>query len=448
LKKTGKVVGPLHGLPISLKDQLCIKGLETTIGYVSWIGKYADRNAVLVDILEECGAVPFVKTNLPQTVMWPETFNHIFGRTTNPYNRSLTCGGSSGGEGALIALKGSPLGVGSDIGGSIRAPAAFCGLFGLKPSCGRVPYGGTVNTMEGQDSILSVLGPMSNSVSGLKIFMEAVIKAKPWLKDPLAVRKQWDEDEYLLKDRDGGRKLCFAIMWDDGVCVPHPPITRALKRVEAALTQAGHSVVTWHPLEHAKLGELMWAIWNAGSSEDFMNTVSESGEPIISSMLPGNDQSISQFRSKEVGGCTAYELWQFQRAKRDIRTRYLEHWNDTVSSTGTGRPVDAIICPAAPFVATPHGHFSYGNYTMVWNALDYTASTFPVTTVDPVLDVKQSRENFFGADDRNVYEMYDPEVFKDAPVSLQLVGRTLEEEAVIAMTEIVDAALKVTSGQL
>lgn len=139
LGKTGKVVGPLHGLPISLKDQLCIKGLETTMGYVSWIGKYAEKNAVLVDILEECGAVPFVRTNVPQTLMvrwncpvfatmmvilikmiqWPETFNNIFGRTTNPYNRSLTSGGSSGGEGALVALKGSPIGVGSDIGGCV-----------------------------------------------------------------------------------------------------------------------------------------------------------------------------------------------------------------------------------------------------------------------------------------------------------------------------------------
>lgn len=140
LRKTGKVVGPLHGLPISLKDQLCVKGLETTMGYVSWIGKYAEKSAVLVDILEECGAVPFVRTNVPQTLMvrrnclvprwpcllndssliqWPETFNNIFGRTTNPYNRSLTCGGSSGGEGALVALKGSPIGVGSDIGGCV-----------------------------------------------------------------------------------------------------------------------------------------------------------------------------------------------------------------------------------------------------------------------------------------------------------------------------------------
>ena len=101
---------------------------------MSWIGKYADKNAVLVDILYDCGAVPFVRTNVPQTLMvrppiwrtpseieralqWGETYNHVFGRTTNPYNRYMTPGGSSGGEGALVAMRGSPLGVGTDIGG-------------------------------------------------------------------------------------------------------------------------------------------------------------------------------------------------------------------------------------------------------------------------------------------------------------------------------------------
>lgn len=253
MKKTGKVVGPLHGLPISLKDQLCIKGLETTMGYVSWIGKYADSNAVLVDILYECGAVPFVRTNVPQTLMWAETFNNIFGRTSNPHNRSLTSGGSSGGEGALVALKGSPLGVGSDIGGSIRIPAAFCGVYGLRPSYGRIPYGGAVNSMEGQDSMPSVLGPLSGSIGGLKIFMEAVIKAEPWLRDPLTVRKHWNDEEYKLADHGRGKDLCFAVMWDDGVVIPHPPVKRALEMTQKALIKAGHKVIDWTPLKHREL---------------------------------------------------------------------------------------------------------------------------------------------------------------------------------------------------
>ncbi|KAG2134391.1 general amidase [Suillus bovinus] len=422
LKKTGKVVGPLHGLPISLKDQLCIKGLETTMGYVSWIGQYEEKNAVLVDILIECGAVPFVRTNVPQTLMWPETLNSIFGRTTNPYNVSLTPGGSSGGEGALIALKGSPLGVGSDIGGSIRAPSAFCGIYGLRPSYGRVPYCGARNSLEGEDSILSVFGPMSNSLRGLRIFMKAVANSKPWLKDPLAVRKKWDEDEYELADHGSGKYLCFAIMWDDGVVVPHPPIKRSLEITKAALQKAGHKVVDWKPIKHKLLEEIAGNIWNAGSAEDFMITTSSTGEPIISTMeLEDAHAMTPSFRPKN------------------------DHWNATASETGTGRAVDAIICPAAPFAATPHGKFTrvflYCNYTTVWNALDYPAAIFPVTTVDPTLDGKKPPHSFYDDFDKDIYEMYDPEKFKNAPVCLQLVGRTLEEEAVIKMTEIVDAAL-------
>ncbi|KAF9241345.1 general amidase [Melanogaster broomeanus] len=380
LKKTGKVVGPLHGLPISLKDQLYI--------------------------LEECGAVPFVRTNVPQTLMWPETFNNIFGRTTNPYNSLADSGG-----------------VGSDIGGYLCAdPCRVMWLVRIKTVYGRVPYGGALNSLEGQDSVLSVFGPMTSSISGLKAFMEAVIKAKPWLKDPLAVRKKWDEDEYQLKDRDN--------------------VTRALQEVEAALRKANHDVIEWKPIKHRELGDITRAIWNAGSTEDFTVTASRTGEPVISTMLPDNGEAITDpFRSRR-GGITAYQLWQVQKTKSDLRTQYLEHWNKTAEETGTGRPVDAIICPAAPYAAPPHGRNLYTNYTTVWNGLDYPASVFPVTTVDPALDLKKARESFVDDFDQRNHESYDPEVFKNAPVCLQLVGRTLEEEGVIAMTEIVDAALK------
>ncbi|KAG1779422.1 general amidase [Suillus placidus] len=441
LKNTGKVVGPLHGLPISLKDLLCIEGLETTIGYVSWIGQYADKNAVLVDVLIECGAVPFVRTNVPQTLAWPESFNNVFGRTTNPYNRSLTSGGSSGGEGALVALKGSPLGVGSDLGGSVRIPSAFCGLYGLRPSYGRVPFYGARGTLEGQDSVLPVFGPMTNSVAGVKVFMKAVVNAKPWLKDSLAVRKKWDEDEYNLVDHGSGKDLCFAIMWDDGVVVPHPPIRRSLEIVKAGLQKAGHNVVDWKPIKHRLLGEITRDIWNAASAEDFMITTSVTGEPIIATMeLDDADAAVASFRPQN-GGITAYQLWQVQKLRQDIRKEYLDHWEATACETGTGRPVDAIICPAAPFAATPHGKNRYVDYTIVWNALDYPAAVFPVTTVDSTLDGKAPPHAFYDDFDKDIYEMYDPEKFKNAPVCLQLVGRTLEEEAVIRMTEIVDAAL-------
>ncbi|KZT66385.1 general amidase [Daedalea quercina L-15889] len=443
LRTTGKVVGPLHGLPISLKDQLCMEGLETTMGYVSWIGKYADKNAVLVDILYECGAVPFVRTNVPQTLMWPETYNLIFGRTVNPANRSLTCGGSSGGEGALIHLKGSPLGVGSDIGGSIRIPALFNGLYSLRPSYGRMPYEGAVNSMYGQDSIPSVLGPLSNSLSGVKTFVQAVLNQSPWNKDPLCVRKKWDDEAYALSEHGGGKQLCFAILWNDGIVVPHPPIIRALEMTRDALLAAGHKVIDWKPIRYLELGNAISAIWKAGAAEDYQVTTASTGEPVISTMsiLEGVGEPDSSVRP-DPAGISAYALWQIQKARADLRKEYLDHWQKTAEVTGTGRPVDAIISPGAPFVATPHGRNNYTNYTKVLNALDYPAATFPVTKVNLDLDAKKPAHQFLSETDEATYNWYEPTLFQNAPVALQIIGRTLEDEAVIAMAEIVDAALK------
>lgn len=123
---------------------------------------------------------------------------------------------------------------------SVRIPSAFNGLYGLRPSYGRIPYAGAVNSMEGQDSIPSVFGPLSNSLSGVKIFMQSIISAKPWLKDPLAVRKKWDDEAYALTEHGDGKNLCFGLVWNNGETIPHPPIIRALQTVKSALLAAGH----------------------------------------------------------------------------------------------------------------------------------------------------------------------------------------------------------------
>ncbi|KAI0029809.1 general amidase [Vararia minispora EC-137] len=440
LKKTGKPVGPLHGLPVSLKDQVAIKGLETTIGYISWIGKYATRDATLTEILYDCGAVPFVRTNLPQTIMWPETYNLIFGRTLNPHNRKLTSGGSSGGEGALLGMKGSPLGVGTDLGGSVRIPASYNGVYGMRPSCNRLPYEGLVNTCEGQDSMPSVLGPMSHSIGGIKAFMKAVINSEPWLKDPLAIRKPWDEDEYKLKHHGAGGKLVFGFLWNDGAVLPHEPIQRAMKMTREALEAVGHeAVVDWVPYKHAELYKIMRAIGTAVGQADYNAVIQLTGEPLIESM-DGNPNSYALVTHK--GELSAFELWQVHKRRQVLRKEYLDQWQATATTTSTGRPVDAIISPTAPWAAPPHGKNTNADYTRVYNALDYVACVFPVTKVDPAIDKKPPPHQFFSERDESAYNLYDPEVFKNAPVCLQLVGRTLEEEAVIGMTEVVDRALK------
>ena len=143
LKTNGKPKGPLHGLPISLKDNFHVSGKDSTLGFLSLANDPASYESTLVEILREAGAVIYVKTNVPTAMMIAETVNNLFGRTLNPHNRNLTSGGSSGGESALIAFGGSPLGVGSDIGELVclwhfhtistnwsrRVPSYSCGLY-------------------------------------------------------------------------------------------------------------------------------------------------------------------------------------------------------------------------------------------------------------------------------------------------------------------------------
>ncbi|KZT57365.1 general amidase [Calocera cornea HHB12733] len=455
LAATGEPVGPLHGLPISLKDQICIEGLDTVMGYVAWVDRPAAKNAVLVDILLDAGAVPFVRTNVPQTLMWGETFNVVFGRTLNPHNRNLAAGGSSGGEGALLGMGGSPLGVGSDIGGSIRNPAAVNGLYGLRPSYDRIPYEGAVNSGQGQEAISSVLGPMTRHVSGLKAFTKAVLDAKPWTRDPYCVRKPWDEASYALAEHGRGEKLCFAIMWDDGIVRPLPPVRRALQRAKAALEAAGHTVVDWvPPVKHADFRPVVLSIFGAAAGEDVLETVQQSGEPALSTMDPSKppkDRVDAPEGGKLVWkrdgrpdpvALSSYEFFNVCWKKRELQRLYLEGWMATKEKTGTGRPVDAIITPVGPYPAPPHGNHIHAFFTTWCNILDYPASVFPVTVVDPQLDLPEERTEFFGPEDEKVHALYSSaDIFKDAPINLQLVGQRWEEEAVIGMTELVDAAM-------
>jgi len=134
LAQHGKPIGPLHGVPFTVKDQFNLKGFDTTLGYVGRANKTATEDAVFVQILERLGGIVLAKTNLPQTIMWCETDNPLWGLTVNPKNSNLTPGGSTGGEGALLALHGSLLGLGTDIGGSVRIPAHINGVYSLKPS--------------------------------------------------------------------------------------------------------------------------------------------------------------------------------------------------------------------------------------------------------------------------------------------------------------------------
>ncbi|CCM03702.1 uncharacterized protein FIBRA_05848 [Fibroporia radiculosa] len=314
---------------------------------------------------------------------------------------------------------------------------------------------------------------MTNSVSGLRVFTKAILDAKPWRKDPLAIRKEWSWKEYALSDHGEGGTLCFAIMWDNGVVKPHPPLTRAMQMTKRALEAAGHKgdhhqpidatvpgrnadcdpfftlVIDWEPHRHLDIYRNAEGIFAADDGHDYLTACALSGEPLMQTMSPTTDAheyALDEPFARTIVGerrhLSAFELWQFHQEKRALRKSHLDYWEATVSRTGTGRPVDAIISPAAAYTACPHGCNSDAFYTTLCNALDYTSSVFPVTFADAELDKAQPPHQFRNHEDEAIYKLYDAQLFHGLPVGLQLIGRTLEEEAVIAMTDIVDRALK------
>jgi Asp-tRNA(Asn)/Glu-tRNA(Gln) amidotransferase A subunit family amidase len=186
-----------------------MEGRITHGAYVAWIENISPDDATLVKFLKKAGAVFHVRTNQPQSLMHLDCNNNIYGRTCNPFNRSLTSGGSSGGEGASLGMKASPMGVGTDSGGSIRQPASCNGVYGLRPTTLRLPHGGTVMTAMGQESIRCVIGPLGQSVDDLEHFMKSVLDQKPWDYDPSLVPIPW-------RSSMPSKNITIGVIWDDG----------------------------------------------------------------------------------------------------------------------------------------------------------------------------------------------------------------------------------------
>ncbi|GAA5910185.1 hypothetical protein JCM6882_001766 [Rhodosporidiobolus microsporus] len=433
-------VGPLHGLPISLKNQISIEGVDCNMGYTGWIGRIAEKNSVLAECLVKQGAILYCQTNIPQSLMSGETLNNVYGRTVNPNNRNLSCGGSSGGEGALIALHGSPAGFGSDIGGSVRIPAGFNGIYSFRGSYNRLPYGGSINSCEGLEAVSSVLGPMTTSIDGLHTLVKAVLGAQPWRYDPLVAHIPWREELYQLAEHGGADgQLCFALMKDNGMVKPLPPVERAMEMTRKALEAKGHKVVAWSFPDADKMYDILSRIYIADGGEDIGRACALSGEPRLFGLFEGDE------KAKHL---STYEYWQLCFERRKFITTQLAAWESTLSLTGTGRPFDAILLPVAPYPSFAHDTTQDITYTGLSNLNDYPTGVVPVTKVDPTVDVKPARESFYAYPfDKENWERYDPAYFANCPVGVQIAGRKGEDEAVIRMTEIVDEALKAAAGK-
>jgi amidase len=330
IEKEGKPIGPLHGLPISLKDSFNVKGTQATIGYVSFISRPpAATNSTVVDILASAGAVFHVKTNLPQTMMTGDSHNNIFGRTLNPHNLSLTAGGSTGGEGALLAMRGSVLGVATDIAGSNRIPALCCGISSIKPTAARIPFAGGVppGRIGAPSPILPVIGPCGRSIRDYSLFLKTIIDTRPWTLDDNALNVPWRTIQPSTKP------LRFGLIRGCPERPLHPPIARALHNTATALKAAGHTVTLIHDQipDLYQSAMLAFKFFMLDPTNVPAHHMRASGEPPIPSLARAGFPELKDWKP------SLDELFDMNIQRGGI----VKKWHDVVVQQG----LDAIIMP-------------------------------------------------------------------------------------------------------
>jgi amidase len=426
-KRRGGPVGALHGLPISVKDLVSMRGRRNNSGWIKWIDRIDEDDAHILKILYAAGAIFYVRTTQPQTLMHIECDSPIYGTTVNPFNRNLSCGGSSGGEGALLGLKGSVMGIGTDIGGSIRAPAANNGVYGLKPTSFRLPLQGLIVNQLGRESIIAVIGPLARSREDLHLFVKTILDAEPWLREPSLVPIPWRS---ITLDSN---KLTVAIMWDDNVVHPHPPITRALRETVEQLTKSGIRVINWEPIDHQKSWDIISALYFCNGAEEERNMMADVGEQ----PLPLTEWIQNQPNVKKRNWLEMNELIS---ARENYRTRYAQIWNEREISFKCS--IDCLLTPVGPSAAPIHGTAKWWGYTSVWNLLDYPTVVFPVTTVDHIKDPIEVDYKPRNTLDDEHYKLYtSPQAYADAPVGLQVVCRRYNDEKALKCLEIIEQAM-------
>lgn len=348
-----------------------------------------------------------------------ETVNNITGRTLNPYNRDLSAGGSSGGESALVAFRGSPIGLAADGGGSIRNPAANVGLVGMKCTSQRVPQAGSKAPMFGNECTPVSVGPICRSARDNTYFFQVMLATEPWLREPYLVPVPWRLTEKKPKIRIG-------VVTDDGIVRPHPPVLAGIKALCAKLSaHPDFEIFPWTPYEHSRGYEIVRRIYFCDGGAQNRAVIASAGEPVceLSEWIMKPDVVVRH---------DIESLWRAQAERNKYRQDYLTHWNNHPDAP------DLLLMPVGFGVATRHDTAKYWGYTAIYNLLDYPACAFPTgMSVDPsnpehAIDSSYvPRDNEFEKYTWDLYNQFGPEGYKDAPIALQLVGRKYDCERVM-----------------
>ena len=389
----GQVSGALHGLPVTIKDTIDTEGIRTTYGSRVFARHVPAQDSPVVARLKAGGALILGKTNTPEMAIPYETDNLLFGRTNNPHDLSRTCGGSSGGEAAALAAMLSPAGIGSDLSGSIRVPAHFCGVTGLKPTTGIFPMDGHVPRAVGALALGATVGPMARYVDDLSLLFRT-----------MAGKSQTGD----FKD-ERGRVAWFV---DDGVSPVAEDIVRAVQLAADALQDAGFEVRQEMPAAFSE-GQRLWIELFAGAAAEeigrlYLGHEQEAG-PLVSPVLQRANQTTREAKIQ-----TAEALAKAVLERERYREELL-HWM---------RTTPLIIAPVSATTAFEHGAtrvtvreksisvFRACSYSQAVNVFGLPAVALPVARTG-----------------------------RGLPIGVQIIGRPFQEELVMTAARFIERAV-------
>lgn len=293
------------------------------------------------------------------------------------------------------------------------------------------------NSMDGQNSVLSVVGPLATTARAVRLGVKSLLSQSPWLFDPGVVELPWrSEIEQSVWDtiKDAKSQLTFAVMKSDDNANVQPPVARAISTVAAAVEKAGHKVIEWDPVGgHQELLRLTFNTWAFDGGNDIHGAFALSGEE----MSPQIAMMYGKEPRPESNGS---DIAKNNVAHRAIKKKFGDYWNSTASATGTGKPIDAVIAPLAPFPAARREKYLYYGFSAWVNGLDWTSVVVPVTNATKE-DKYEANFKPKSEADQQIFNDYDPDIYDGAHVSVQLVGRRFQEEKMLALAEYVGSLI-------
>ncbi len=400
----GKSWGPLHGLPMTIKDSIEVIGMPTTYGSPYFKSNLPDKNADVVQSLLNAGAIIFGKTNLPPFGMDTQTFNDVYGQTNNPWDLSKTPGGSSGGPAAALAAGLTGLEIGNDMGGSIRLPAHFCGVYGHKPSYNIVSMHGGKKPWEKRhtnypsDLDLAVNGPLARSAEDLKLAMDIIVGPPSSQRKAIQIKIPDPRKTKLKEFRVG--------LWlDDSVYPPDSDIRNCLQKMVSDLTKEGVILKTKKPDVDLKRCHVLRTDLQTATLSHMQPPGYYEMAVSQAKTLKDEDQSPKARWIRAMTG--SHRDWNLINEERAI---IRQKWDDYFQD------IDVLLCPVARIAAHNHDHTkaierkilfnnkvtNYWDVVVPWNSLAQVA--YLPATVAPI--------------------GFTP---KNLPVGVQIIGPYLED---------------------